>query len=147
MFSLSDIFVHCDFSHSTSGIHLARMGPNTNFAFSGISQDQTCICNSTPMAEMVAAVQALRMEGVPALVLWDILLERDHQLQFMEDNTAMIRIVETGRNPQMRTIGRTHGINIVEIHERFQLDDLNRKHCGTDKMAADIYSQRPSSAY
>ena len=81
------LFADADFAGNKMNSHspsLAMMGPNTNFAFSGISKGQTCICNSTPMAEMVTAVQALRMEGVSALVLWDILLERNHQLQFMK---------------------------------------------------------------
>ena len=144
---LPTLFADADFagnkmnSHSTSGIHMCMMGPNTNFPLSGISKGQTCICNSTPMAETVAAVQALRMEGIHALVLWDQILERFNKLQFMEDNTAKIRIVETGRNPTMRTIGRTHGICIRELHERFQKDDLNLRYCKTNSMAADIFAK------
>ena len=53
----------------------------------------------------------------------------------------MIRIVETGRNPTMRYLGRTHGISVAWLHEVFQGDDLNLAYEISARMCADIYTK------
>ena len=104
-------------SHSTSGMDLATIGKWTNFPLTGISKGQSCVSHSTPEAEIVAANHALRMLGLPGLEMWDILLARKVILLVWEDNTAMIRIMETGRNPTMRDLGRTHGIQVAKLRD------------------------------
>ena len=88
---------------------------------------------------------ALRMESIPALIPWDKLLCRANELQFMEDNTAMVQVANAGRNPTMRTLGRTHGISIRELHERFKRTDLQLQHCKTINMAAGISTKASES--
>ena len=55
---------------------MAFTGPNTFFPLNGVSKKQACVSHSTPEAEIVAANAAARLEGVPALQLWDAILER-----------------------------------------------------------------------
>ena len=113
---------------STSGVHMALEGPRSRFPLSGCSKKQAAVSHSTPEAEIIACAFGLRTEGIPAMQLWDVLLGRPVDLQCLEDNQAMMRVVETGRNPTMRYIGRTHGVSIAWLHERFKekhhLDDL-----------------------
>ena len=68
------------------------------------------------LAEIVAADFALRTEGMPALGLWDVLLQRTTNMKFHEDNQAAIRVCSTGRNPTMRHLGRMHGVQISWLH-------------------------------
>ena len=53
----------------------------------------------------------------------------------------MIRVVETGRNPTMRYIGRTHGVSVAWLHETFKGEDLNLAYELTSRMCADIYTK------
>ena len=67
---------------------------------------------------------ALRHNRLPSLNLWTRLLPHCPGLVVHEDNQAMIRVVETGKNPTMRYIGRTHGISVAWLHEVFQKSEL-----------------------
>ena len=56
-----------------------------------MAQKQKCVSHSTTEAETVAADTAVRTEGLPALEMWDMVLERKNVLKIMEDNEAMMK--------------------------------------------------------
>ena len=74
------LFADADFAgctatqRSTSGLHLCIRGSKTCFPIAGQSKRQGCVSHSTPEAEIVAANFGLRMAGLPALDLWNVLL-------------------------------------------------------------------------
>merc|ERR1712004_273133 len=113
LFADADFAGCTDTQRSTSGLHLAIRGPNSCFPIAGVSKRQTCVSHSTPEAEMVSMNHALRHCGLPCLDLWHVLLPQ-----------AMIKVVESGRNPTMRYIGRTHGVSVAWLHETFKGEDL-----------------------
>lgn len=84
---------------------------------------------------------ALRLCGLPALELWHRLLPHKPPLLFHEDNQAMINIVNTGKNPTMRYLRRTHRVSVSWLHERFANDDLILVYEVSCRMAADIYTK------
>ena len=45
-----------------------------------------------------------------------------------------MRVVETGRNPTMRYIGRTHGVSIAWLHERFKDKHHLMTYCESSKL-------------
>ena len=53
----------------------------------------------------------------------------------------MIKVVESGRNPTMRYIGRTHGVSVAWLHETFKSDDLDLAYEVSSRMCADIYTK------
>ena len=53
----------------------------------------------------------------------------------------MIRCVETGRNPTMRYLHRTHRCSVAWLHESFERDDLQLVYEKTARMCADIYTK------
>ena len=76
--------------------------------------------HSTPEAEIVSANAAVRMVGLPALDLWEVLLRKDRvPIDLMEDNDACIKIMRSGKNPSMKHISRTHGVQLSWLHEVF----------------------------
>ena len=82
------------------------------------------------------------MYGIPAVEFWSQVLERpDLKLYFHEDNTTMIRVMETGRNFQMRYTTRTQRLPIAWMHERFKADDLVLAYELSARMAADIFTK------
>ena len=113
MFSDADFAGDLETCRSTSGVFPHLEGPTTFFPISGQSKKQSCVSHSTPEAEIVAADIAVRTEGLPALQLWEAVLERKVTLLFQEDNAAAIRIIETGKNPTIRHLGRTHRVGLA----------------------------------
>ena len=117
---LQDLFPHLfadadfagctDTQRSTNGLFLALRGPRSCFPIAGVSKRQTCVSHSTPESEMVSMDHALRHCGLPCLNLWHRLLPHKPGLSVQEDNQAMLKAVQSGRNPTMRYLGRTRGV-------------------------------------
>jgi hypothetical protein len=141
------LFADADFAgcavtqRSTSGLHLLIRGPNTCFPIAGQSKRQSCVSHSTPEAEIASADYALRLCGLPALELWHCLLPHKLGIYFHEDNQAMITVVNSGRNPTMRYLKRTHRVSVAWLHEKFKGDDLLLVYELSAKIAADIYTK------
>ena len=53
----------------------------------------------------------------------------------------MIRVCQTGKNPAMRHIGRTHGVSVAWLSERFQEEEYELSYCDTSDRAANIYTK------
>ena len=128
---------------STSGAYVALIGPNTFFPIGGYSRKQTCVSHSTPEAEIVAANAALRVEGLPAMDLWDKILNRKVLYNFYEDNQATVQILRTGKNPTLRHLGRTHNISVKWLCDTFKhlSKQLKLCYCDTSDMVADIFTK------
>ena len=53
----------------------------------------------------------------------------------------MIRVTETGRNPTMRCLPRTHRVSVAWLHETFSHQDIDLVYEVSSKMCADIYTK------
>ena len=84
---------------------------------------------------------ALRHCGLPSLSLWETLLPNLIHLLCHEDNQAMIRVCVTGRNPTMRYLSRTQGLNVGWLYERLQSPELELGYTMSSEMAADIFTK------
>jgi hypothetical protein len=135
-------FAGCiDTNKSTSGIFMSLKGPKTNFPQGAASNRQKCVSHSTSEAEIAAADQAVRTEGLPAMSLWDILKGTPIRLRFMEDNTATIRIIEQGRSQALRYLARTHRVNIAWLKEVFTGRNMSIEYVDTKEQAADMFTK------
>ena len=142
LFSDADFAGCLDTAKSTSGVFIALTGPNPFFLLNAISKKQSCVSHFTLEAEIVAADLAIRTEGLPALQLWDMVLERPMKLVFQEDNQATTQILKIQKNPTLRHINRTHRVNVSWLCEAFKnLKEIELKYCKTDAMAADIFTK------
>ena len=65
-------------SKSTSDNYLVLMGPNTFVPLSWMCKKQGVISHSSSEAEVVSLETAVRMEGIPALTLWEIIINTLH---------------------------------------------------------------------
>ena len=90
---------------------------------------------------MVSMDHALRHCGLPCLGLWHTLLPHKPGLVVHEDNQAMIKVVQSGRNPTMRYLGRTHGVSVAWLHETFKGEDLDLAYEQSSRMSADIFTK------
>ena len=141
MFTDADFAGCVETQRATSGVHIAIRGPNTNYPIAGFSKRQGCVSHSTPEAEIVAHSFGLRQHGLPSLNLWHVLLPHKPALLGHEYNQAMMRVIETGKNPSMRYIGRTHGTSVAWLHECHLGKNVKLAYDKSDKMAADIHTK------
>ena len=96
---------------------------------------------------MIAAAFALRVEGLPFMDFWDFILKslglQPIQMDFAEDNEAMIKICRNAGSQRLRHTSRTHRVNTNFIAEQFQ---ANTHIClyavQSADQAADIYTKR-----
>ena len=89
----------------------------------------------------MAADEALRVEGIPALDLWGKILGRVPKITLYEDNQATTRIITTGKYPKLRHVQRLHGVNIAWLHDllKKELYDVYDTH--TKRQAGDIFTK------
>jgi hypothetical protein len=123
---------------STARVILAATGPNARMILNGVSERQTAVSHSTPEAEIVAADNAMRAEGMPALTLLETIFERKVHLCMMEDDEAMIKICHSGENPTLRYFNRTHKVGVSWLMDVINLDEIDICEIDAKLQAADI---------
>ena len=135
------LYVDADFAgdrpsyKSTSGVYLTLAGSDSCFPLSAKAARQTAVSHSTVEAEVAAADVAARSIGLPQLDLWSSLAKSSN----LEDNESTYQIIKTGRNPTMRHISRTHGVNIQWPHDVYTKGDMNMIYTRTEAQCADIF--------
>jgi hypothetical protein len=141
------LYVDADFAgsredtKSTSGGFLVLTGENTFFPLSWLSRKQTSTSKSTAEAELVSLSLGLFDEGIPMQNFWQMISGYKVPLVIKEDNEAAIKVVRKGFSPKLRSLSRTHRVNIGAIHEIITHDDVRLEHETTKKQAADIFTK------
>jgi len=141
LYTDSDFAGDLETMRSTSGVFLVLVGRNSFFPLHATSKRQSCVSHSTTEAEIVAADLGHRVTGLPALCLWDTLFQRKVECHSMEDNSAMIRILETGKNPQLRYMGRTHKVNVAWLAEVIKEKSFLLKYVISELQCGDIFTK------
>lgn len=121
-------------ARSTSGGYLVLKGPNSHFPLAWLSKRQTSTSRSTTESEVISLAHSVFTEGIPALGLWEVLLQRTVELQVHEDNQATILVVRKGFSPELRHISRTHKVNLGERN-------IDLRYVDTNEQAADIFTK------
>ena len=141
------LYVDADFAgdkahaKSTSGGFLVLKGPSTHFPLAWVSKRQTSTSRSTTESEVVSLAHSLYSEGIPALQLWDRLLDKPVHLRTLEDNQATIIVVKKGYSPKLRHITRTHKVNLSSLSEIYTEDNASIEYVDTNEQAADIFTK------
>ena len=126
---------------STSGFVLAIEGENSFALLGWGSKKQKVISRSTTESEFVSLSSALFQEAIPMLEVWQKLVPNIN-LVIHEDNTARIAILHKGYSPKLRSLSKTHRINVASTCEAItNSDDITVKHISTDKQKGDIMTK------
>ena len=80
LFQDSDFAGDLEDSKSTSGGVLRIFGSHTFVPISWMCKKQTSVSHSTTEAEVISLDAGLRMDGIPALTLWDLVIEVFHSV-------------------------------------------------------------------
>ena len=76
----SDFAGDLEDSKSTSGGTLCVFGSHTFVPISWMSKKQTSVSHSSLESEIISLDAGLRMDGIPALTLWDLVIEVFHSV-------------------------------------------------------------------
>ena len=126
---------------STSGVFLCLMGPQTFVPIAAYCQRQTSVSKSTPEAEVVALHDGLTKQGIPGLVLWEEVKGQSVNLTVAEDNQAAVRIIISGKNPNMRYLSRTQRVDIARLNQFYEEKLFTFVDCPTEYQAANMMTK------
>ena len=83
-------------------------------------QQQTAVSQSTPESDIVALEQVLHTLAIPADALWTQVLGRPMRPCLKDDNAACRMAAQTGNNPQMIHVERTHHVDIRWVYDKYR---------------------------
>ena len=95
LFQDSDFARDLEDSKSTSGRILCIFGSHTFVLISWMCKKQTSVSHSSTEAEIISLDVNLRMDGIPALTLWELVIEVFHSVPNRTDGSKR----EPRRNP------------------------------------------------
>ena len=75
------------------------------------------------------------------LNFWQTVSGRDLKLKIKEDNEATIKIAKKGFSPKLRSLSRTHRVNLGAIHEEIIKPDIELEYIKTTEQIADIFTK------
>ena len=110
-------------------------------------------------SEIISLYAGLRMDGIPALGLWDLVIEVFHsssnqikEIQwkstrklvarcstFFEDNEVVILMIIKGRSPTITPVSRTHRVALDWLFDRINLDPRSKSSMLTPKTNSQTY--------
>jgi len=90
---------------------------------------------------MVSANSAIRFMGLPSLDLWEVVLGRKIALDLIEDNESTVQIIKTGKKPTMRHMSRTHGVNVMWLHDLYHKGIFGMTYTRTEAQCAVIFTK------
>ena len=106
LFQDSDFARDLEDSKSTSWGVLCIFGSHTCMQTSWMCKKQTSVSHSSTEAEIISLDAGLRMDGVPALTLWDLEIKVFHSIPNQTNNTKAVR--EPRWNPSATAKSNVH---------------------------------------
>ena len=110
LFQDSDFGGDLEDSKSTSGRFLCIFGSHTFVPISLMCKKQTSVSHSSTEAEIISLDAGLRMDGIPTLTLWDLVIEVFHS----EPNKTEGPKRELRRNPSAIAKSNLHNPNLIK---------------------------------
>ena len=127
---------------ATSGGHLSLKGPTTAFPLLETCKKQTCSSNSSTEAEVVSLSWCLRMDGLPMVLLWEVLLNRRVRILVLEDNVGTIQAIEKGYSPALRHLPKTQKTSLDFLHYMFHVVKLvDIEYVATELQISDVFTK------
>ena len=124
LFQDSDFAGDLEDLKSTSGGLLCIFGGHTFVPTSWMCKKQTSVSHSSTEAETISLGAGLRMDGIPALDLWDLVLEVFHSSPNQLNNTKD----QVQGNVSRDTTSNKHTENKTKVptqHDNFDLNNID----------------------
>ena len=126
-----------DTTSTSGGVLCIIFGSHTFVPVSWMCKKQTSVSHGSTEAEIISLDAGLRMDGIPALDLWKLVIEVFHYVPnvifsqsiamsyVFEDNEAVIKMRIKGRSPTTRHVSRTHRVALDWLFNMINLDPKN----------------------
>ena len=103
LFQDSDFAGDLEDSKSTSGGTLCIFGSHTFVPISWVCKKQTSVSHSSTESEIISLDASLRMDGIPAVDLWDLTIDVLHPKSNQRQNNERVRepIELSGQNTSL----------------------------------------------
>ena len=89
----------------------------------------------------MSLAHSLFSEAIPIWDLWCQLLDRDVDLEVMEDNQATIKVARAGFSAKLRHVQRTHAVNLSSLKEVLRFDGVSIEYVDTKDQTADVFTK------
>ena len=146
-----DLYPDADFAgckrtrRSTSGNWFELgSGTATGLTTAGLewsSKRQTATATSTTEAELSSASSILKNCAIPALELWERLLNRPVQCRLLEDNQATLKIIENGYSSKLRHMGKTQGVELAFVTDCCRSCGVKPEYINTSSQKGDFLTK------
>ena len=110
LFQDSDFAGDLEDSKSTSGGTLCIFGSHTFVPISWMCKKQTSVSHSSTESEIISLDTGLRLDGLPALELWDLIVSVFGNISHVSDGTGQ---PINGKNKSCNKIDVVHDIDLV----------------------------------
>ena len=110
LFQDSDFSGDLEDSKSTSGGTLCIFGSHTFVPISWMCKKQTSVSHSSTESEIISLDTGLRLDGLPALELWDLIVSVFGNISHVSDGTGQ---PVNGKNKSYKKIDVVHDIDLV----------------------------------
>ena len=110
LFQDSDFAGDLEDSKSTSGGTLCVFGSHTFVPISWMCKKQTAVSHSSTESEIISLDTGLRLDGLLALELWDLIVSVFGSVSQISDRTGQPVIIDRSQRPQ----GKTNALNNID---------------------------------
>ena len=119
LFQDSDFARDLEDSKSTSGGTLCVFGSHTFVPISWMCKKQTSVSHSPTESETISLDAGLRLDGIPALELWDLIVLVFGNTTQNHDRTGKLVDANHGRKQSRRVINDLDDVDLVPSNVQF----------------------------
>ncbi|KAI4252676.1 MAG: hypothetical protein L6R35_007579, partial [Caloplaca aegaea] len=96
---------------------------------------------------MTAVATSMQLELIPLMSLWSVLTKKEKvPTVIMEDNQSTMRIMTSGKSAALKSLHRTHNIDVKFVAEQIRREEIVVAYCNTNEQAADIFTKAIADA-
>ena len=128
-------------ARSTSGCVTQIVGAHSYGTVSWVSMRQKRASHSTGEAELVATNDGLRRLSLPALLLYEAVLDRSVTLDLYSDSQASIGVVKSGSSSALNYTRKSQRLSIAWLRDILQELSIRIEYVITDLNIADLFTK------
>jgi hypothetical protein len=143
-----DVYTDADFAgcvhsvKSTSGLWVEVTGDGHSFPLFWQSKKQSSVARSTTESDFfIAMANGLFGEVYNLQAFLQALLGTVVNIQFYQDNSAVLQVLKAGYSARLRHTGRVHKVNVASVSEALEDETISADHCTTLERKANSFTK------
>ena len=143
-----DVYTDADFAgcvhsvKSTSGLWVEVTGDGHSFPLFWQSKKQSSVARSTTESDyFIAMANGLFGEVYNLQAFLQALLGTVVNVQFYQDNSAVLQVLKAVYSARLRHTGRVHKVNVASVSEALEDETISADHCTTLERKANSFTK------